>query len=451
MKLINADQWARLGMWLDSLPPGVESSHPHLLMSRAYLLLHSLRRVAEIPMLLDKVVALEGESPADPMLAGELNFFRGIPELRMGELQASKRHFSAALRLLPETNEEGGSLSQMYSHVISYLEGHRALALDGLRAAIRQDGPRSVHYKGRLVFGLIYVHALAGYWPESFRAAEQLVSFPQPDDLSFAVAWGLYMQGNASLQMFDLEDAERSFAQAFERRYVLNPQAVIDGLVGHALCRQFQGRETAADECMRAAREFAYWTGDPVKIDFVDSGQARIALLRGNEDRAVQWLAVYHGKPNLPVKMFFLEYPEITACRVLVAKGTPECLDQAANRLESLDTESRRFHHDCQLVPLLVMKSVLYSKMKRVRDALSILTEAVGLAWPGRWVLPFIEGAAPVAELLRQLPDNPEWGGFVPRVLARFDPQPDRGVRQLEDGGEESLIIDLTNRETDAL
>ena len=82
----------------------------------------------------------------------------------------------------------------------------------------------------------------------------------------------------------------------------------------------------------------------------------------------------------------------------------PERLDQAAIRIESLEAESRRFNHDYQLVPLLVMKSVLHSNMKRVRDALSILTEAVGLAWPGRRVLPFIEGGAPVAELLRQLP-----------------------------------------------
>ena len=152
------------------------------------------------------------------------------------------------------------------------------------------------------MFGLSFVHALAGHWPESFRAAERLENLSRPNDLVYAVAWGAYMQGNACLQMLDLEEAERYFSQAFERRYILNPRAATDALVGLALCRQLQRREAEADECLREAREFARWTGDPAYLDVVDSGRARIDLLRGDQDAAARWLAAFHGKPDVPVE-----------------------------------------------------------------------------------------------------------------------------------------------------
>lgn len=450
LEMMKMDQWQRLGKCLDSLPAAVENSRPHLLMSRAYVLLHSIR-VEEIPALLDKVVALEGESPSDLMLAGELDFFRGVITFYMGEVESSQQHFKAALCKVPATNLECRATSEMYACVVQHLNGQGDQGVQTLQAAIQRNEPRSLFYHTRLVFGLSFIHSLAGHWPASSRAAERLVNFAQTNDLVFARAWGAYMQGNTSLQMLDLEESERSFSQVFEMRYILNPRAVTDGLVGLALCRQIQGREAEADHCLQQVRKFAHWTGNPAFLDFVDSGVARVDLLRGNGDSAARWLAAFHGKPDVPVKIFFLEYPEITACRVLVAKGTPESLDQAATEIERLEEESRRFHHECQLVPLLVMKSVLVFKENRLQEALSILAEAVSLAWPGRWMLPFIEGGTPVAELLRQLPDKPKWGSFVPRTLARFVPDPDQEVRQPDNSAKESLIIDLTNRETDVL
>lgn len=49
-----------------------------------------------------------------------------------------------------------------------------------------------------------------------------------------------------------------------------------------------------------------------------------------------------------------------------------------------------------------------------------------------------------------QLPDNPDWGSFVPRTLACFDPIL-QAERDQEREAEEALIETLTNRETDVL
>ena len=447
LEALNTDKWPRLGTWLDTLPPGIENTRPHLLISRAYVLMQSMR-IAEIPAVLDKVVALEGESPSDPMLAGEMSFFRGILAFFQGEVEDCKQHFDVALCTVPETNLECRAEGEYFSYVVLHLDGQPKLAVQGLRAAIQRNDPRSLHYQTRLRFGLCFVHALAGQWVESARAAEHLADFSRPNGLLYAEAWAVYMRGNACLQMGDWEEADGFLGQAFDRRYIKNRRAAVDALVGHAICLQILGKIDQADERLREAREFAYWTGDPAHLDVVDSCRARIALLRGDLDAAARWLAAFHGKPEGPVKIFFLEIPEATVCRVLVARGTPECLDQAAGRLDSLEADSRRFHHHCQLVPVLILKSLVSFKRSRIQEALEILGEAVGLAWSGHWVLPFIEGGAPAAELLRQLPENPEWGGFVSQTLARFDSclEPERAQPAQDESFE-----DLTNRETDVI
>ena len=451
LEALNTDKWPRLNKWLDTLPPGIENSRPQLLISRAYVLMQSLR-IGEIPAVLDKIVKLAGEAPSDPMLAGEMAFFRGIIAFFMGEVEASKQLFDKALQMVPKTNMECRAESEYFSYVVMHLRGQGKSAIKNLQAAIRRNEPRSLFYRTRLVFGLSFVHALAGQWPESLKAAEHLSEFSRPNELFYALAWAVYMQGNASLQMGDLEEADIFFKKAFEFRYIKNRRAAIDALAGHALCMHLIGRAEKADEYLKEAREFAYWAGDPAYLDVVDSCRARIDLLRGDDDSAARWLASYHDKAGLPVRLFFLEYPEITACRILVARGTPESLDQVAARLDLLEAESRGFYHDCQLLPVLVMKSLLYFKTNRVQNALEILSEAVELAWPGRWVLPFIEGGAPVAELLSQLPENPDWGGFVPRTLARLDSiTGSERLQQPEPEDREALIESLTNRETDVI
>lgn len=449
---INNDKWARLGKWLDSLPAGVENARPHLLMCRAYLLLHSIRRIAEIPSIMARIVALTGEIPVDPMLAGELNFFNSIPLLYSGKLDEAQHCVKESLRFLPKINEEGRSMSELYMNLLVHLSGDPVLAMQGMQAVVRKQEHQSVHYRGRLEFGLSYLNALSGYWPEAFREAERVVEISRAGDVSFAGAWGVYMQGNAALRMLDLTTAETCFQEAYERRYIKNTQAAIDTFVGLALCFQLQERPADADRCLNDARDFAFWTGDPAKLDAVDSGRARVALLRGDVDSAARWLATYPEKRSVVVKVFFLEYPEITACRVMIARGTAKSLQKVATQLAYLEDDSRRFHQTCQLVPILVLRCLVAFKQDRLQDALHILTEAVGLAWPGRWLLPFIEGGAPVSEMLAQLPDNPDWDGFVSRILDESVPlKVEQETQQIAVGSDQSEIEALTFREMDVL
>ena len=452
LEALNTDKWPRLAKWLDGLPPDIENNRPHLLMCRAYVLMQSLR-IAEITEILNKIVKIVGSTPSEPMIAGELAFFRGIVCFFTGEITESKHYFAVALSTLPNSNIECRAEAEYFSYVVIHIDGKHKKAVQSLQAAIQRNKPHSPFYKTRLVFGLSFVHALAGHWPDSLNAAIHLMEFTQPKNLSYALAWSHYMQGNASLQMANFQAADRAFATVFEMRYMKNLRAVVDALAGYALSLQFQGRLSEAEERLNEATEFAYWTGDPLHLDVVESCRARIALLRGNKDAACRWQASCQDKPDLSVKLFFLEYPQITICRVLVSLGTKQCLKQATSKLEMLESESRQFHHDCQLVPVLVLKSLLSLKDDRRQEAMDILAEAVDLSWTGRWILPFIEGGQTIVELLKQLPSNPIWGGFVSQVVAHHDSHSPLVEHNKPTQGfvDDTLITNLTNRETDVM
>lgn len=445
LEALNTDKWPRLATWLDALPAGVENARPNLLVSRAYVLMQSMR-IAEIPAVMDRVLHLENGTPFDPMIVGELAFFRGIIAFFMGDVASCKTCFYEALATTPETNLECRAEGEYFSYVAEHLDGHSELAVQKLKAAVQRNHSRSLFYQTRLVFGLSLVHSLAGQWPEARSAAEYLAEFSRPNDLSYALAWAVYMQGIASLQMGEFKHAERFFTDSIAMCYIKNRQAAVDAFAGQALCLQFQGRDNEADVCLQEVRNFAYWTGVPALLDLVDSCRARVALLRGDNDAAIRWESTHRPAPVGPVKLFFLEISEITVCRVLVARGTKQSLAEAASRLADIELESRRFHHSCHLLPVLVLQSVLAGKQKQLKRALNILAEAINLAWAGYAMLPFLEGGAPVAVLLLQLPEHPEWGHFVPDLLARINP-----VKQSPSVADKSITEELTNRENDVV
>ena len=90
------------------------------------------------------------------------------------------------------------------------------------------------------------------------------------------------------------------------------------------------------------------------------------------------------------------------------------------------------------------MQSIIAVKKEQHKKALSILSEAIDLALPGRTLLPFMEGGEAIPNLLAQLPRKREWGSFVSELQEQFHSSPAKE-------GHQPLIEPLTNREQDVL
>jgi LuxR family maltose regulon positive regulatory protein len=105
-----------------------------------------------------------------------------------------------------------------------------------------------------------------------------------------------------------------------------------------------------------------------------------------------------------PMELFiWLEVPQITRARVLIADSSKKNLKKAWESLTQLRQTSERCHYTCQIIEISVLQSLALERMGKTEQALDILEEVVALAGPLGWIRPFIEAGPPMADLLVQL------------------------------------------------
>jgi LuxR family maltose regulon positive regulatory protein len=272
-------------------------------------------------------------------------------------------------------------------------------------------------------------------------------------------AWSYYMQAAADLHMGKLEAAARGFARAADLRYVLEPMASVDALAGLALTQQLLGLNDEAQATASLLQEFAQGLNERHFLTVAHSCRARLALLRGDLESAVEWVRSMSESPTPSWLFMWLEAPSITSARVMIAVGSGESLEQASESLCTIRRLSESCRFTNQTIEVAVLQSLGLAKQGRADEALSVLKEAVVLAEPGGWIRPFIELGHPTADLLRASLKQDVPVGYVRRILGAFG-KDDRTTRP-PDAGEkprvsqavrpDALTDPLTSREEEVL
>jgi len=471
---LDADIWPTLQKWLERLPHDVKQARPDLLMGHAWVLLMSAR-VAEIFPIVERVESLLDEDSTEParLLLSEINFFQGILCYFQGEGARSVELFSKAAELVPEgAFVELRSEVEYWTCVALHLDGRKQTGIRRLRDGIHGRDSLEGIFLSRLTFGLCFIHMLDGECLQAFQQGLRLREVSRPYPNVFAETWGMYAQGNASFQMFDLDAARHHLGLVAENRYWANPRAAVDAMAGLAITCQFMGKPDEADEAMKLAKEYAQWTKNPGHLEVVRSSLARLALLREDLDSALRWQRSLSETSGNPLMLFFLEISVITECRVLIANGSDAGLKKAIERLEDLRQKSKTWHNTCQTTEIMVLQALAIHRQGRLEEALDVLEQAVALAEPGGSIRPFVEIGRPMIDLLKRLAEKNVAVDYVGKLLAAFPdtasipPQTDfrfknnelrlesEALTQIHNQKskiENSLIEPLTNRELDVL
>ncbi|MDX2417342.1 MAG: LuxR C-terminal-related transcriptional regulator, partial [Xanthomonadales bacterium] len=400
---LDKDQWYTLKKWLDRLPHEIKQERLALLLSQARILLNEAR-VGAIVQIIERVQFLFDEDTMEPELLSEINFFRGIISYFQGEGEQSKKHFIKAMELLPKVAFLELRAEIFYwSSLALHLSGLKEDAFRQLYEGIRKRDLSEAMILTRLVFGLCFIHMLEGESLQAFAEGHKLREISRINALVHAETWAMYVQGNTSFQMFELDDARHHFSQMVENQYIGNPRAVVDAMAGLALSCQFMGKEDEADEALKLTREYAKWTNDFAHLELVDSCHARLALMRGDIQSATRWQRTLRKTHGNVMMLFFLEIPVITECRVLIAAATDISLQEAGEKLEILLQQSNNWKNKCQKVDLLILKALVRHGQGQLKESLKVLQEAVNLAEYGRMIRPFAELGLLVFNLLKKL------------------------------------------------
>ncbi len=452
---LDTDRWYVIERWVDLLPEDLVQQRPGLLLARAWVALHRFQLV-ELPPLLEKTSPLlaNEESLLGELqtLSGSLHFFLGDGERSVQLCEEASRHLAGERRLIR------GHL-EMFLNLARSMLGEHDLALRALEDRIREAGSSESIYVSRLIAGIAFISQTAGDLDRVKIEARRLRSVAGTSGIAYTEAIGTYIEAWADLQVFDLEQASRNFADAARQRYILHRRSAIDALAGQALTQQLMERPDESEEALERLQDFALDLRDPVLLPVASSCRARLALLRGDETSAVTWARSAHEAPA-PMELYiWLEVPAITRARVLIAAGTRTSLNQAIDLLRAVRQIAEPRHFTNQTIETAVLLSLAFEKQGHNDKGLQALRESIKLAAPHGWARPFVEAGPTMAEMLDRQPQLGEEADFIQRVLAAFQSRPvtapataplaQQGA--LSVGSSSATPDQLTNRELDVL
>jgi len=342
--VLNNDRWHVLEKWLARLPEEVAHERPEILIAMAWVAYHKFL-LAEIPPLLERVEALSDHENVSPTVLGELNLLKSHLFCLQGQGELSLECAQKALDQLPTECELGRADAEIYLGLAYQMTGQKDTAIRTLNEKLRSQPRQGGLFLTRLHATAAFVHLIAGELREAEQAAMHLENAAKKSRLDYAGLWGSFIRGCCAFQANDLEAAGRHLGHVTTNRYIFHTTGAINAMVGLALTHQAMQRVDLADEAIRELVAFVQESGDPENLTIAHSFRARISLLRGDPEPAVQWLQTFDERPDPPSMLFFLEIPSITKNRVLIATGSDAELRDAESRLEGLWEATQALHN----------------------------------------------------------------------------------------------------------
>jgi LuxR family maltose regulon positive regulatory protein len=183
--------------------------------------------------------------------------------------------------------------------------------------------------------------------------------------------------------------------------------------------------------------------------------RARLLLMQGDLERAGQWVdTLTDPPPDQP--LFWLEEPQVTRVRVLVARGGDTDLHLATQILDVLDEIADRTHNLRYKIEILALRALALDAMGETRQADELLRQVVDLAQTGGFIRVFVDLGETMQEMLHRLALQGQQAVSINRILAAF-PTEDKN-RVVKDGQASqlsprisTLAESLTRRELEVL
>jgi LuxR family maltose regulon positive regulatory protein len=412
--------WYLAAKWLPHLPERLKQERPGLLMAQAWLLFGQ-HRPADILPTIEALRALGAVGDGDPLLPGEIDFFRGLASYYEVESGTSRQAFADALARLPVSSGMMRSTAYLYYAGSLQKAGQADEAACLLRGVTETHSDRMSPALAHVQMGLIAVGLLEADLGGAQREVELAAGLPLRS--AGAITQGLYRCMAAMVRFHRNEFAEalRLLRPNLDNRFLLYRRTAIDSLAMYALSSQAlgDGETTAATVAMM--EQLATHNGDRESYAVSRSCAARIALMSGNPARAIEEMRTYDEAATPAYMMFWTEIPRLTQCRVRIAEGSVPSIESALSRLAQYQRENRTVHNKLQLIEILALKALALQGIADPREALAALREAVILARPGGVTRPIVELGPPLVPLLEQLEPDAMNGPFIAKVLAALE------------------------------
>jgi LuxR family maltose regulon positive regulatory protein len=412
---LDESRWYTVDRWLGVLPAAARD-RPDLLVAEGWVRYEKFQ-LAELPAIVEQATSQGGSSQAAPVRGG-IAFFRGVQTYLAGDNASAIRDLENAQACFAGERTFATGLVELWLGLARCGAFDGAVAVRALEEALRGTAASADTVVARLVGGLCFVHYLSAGLVPARREAERLVDIARKHGAAYVEAWGLYLEGSTRIQAMDAHRAAEALGAAVSQVHILHVRAALDALAGLALAQHMCGRSDAAMESLDRLLAFAREVGESEALAVAASSRARLALLSSGEMGETRGWASAAG-PAQPTSLeifLWLEVPQLTHARVSIALGSDEDLVNATSKLSAMLELCERSGYRNRIIEIRALQALALDRQNRSSEALTLLQEALEIAEPGGWLLPFVESGPPMAKLLERLGERKGRSDFADRV-----------------------------------
>ena len=423
--VLNREDRPTLERWQRLLPEKIILSQPELLMIRAwaYQLAFRLDLLMQTLQLMDQLLESEStryltEKERDILQGQELHLKSQWAYFTNDNIQAIE--FSKkAFQLLPPEWEfaRGGAL--FYMGMAMQASGQVAEAERMLLDQYETNKDKANTFSLLLLQVLGFNYLKNGQLDRVRQVADLMLQQRKGSILAVNTSLAAMFRGIANYEQNNLEDAFRDYTLIAENRYTAHFTAYRDAIAGLALINWLNGKPEEARKMVELISNY----------DMVLSGsedrrtsslRAHLMLLEGRLDTAGDWVDS-HNAPPPDMALLWLEEPEITRVRILLARGKSADLKNAQEFINVLEDIIDRTHNTRHKIQILAMRAILSSSSGKNVEAESYLKKALDLARKGGFIRVFLDLGTPMRVLLEKMQEQVKTEDYVKKILAAFE------------------------------
>jgi LuxR family maltose regulon positive regulatory protein len=427
--VINREDRPTLERWLRILPEELIQRKPELLIIKAWVLQFSWRLNLQAKVLEQIEGLLEAES-GSTLQGDELQ----ILQAQLFLLRAEHAFFSnqpkraidlchQALALLPPSWTFGRGAVMLFLGLSMQTIGQAQAAERFLLKEYEAYGDKTDTYALLILDSLCFIYLNTGQLEQTRRIAQLLFQGSTRSGIAFMRNLAEWYLGLVCYQCNELEAAAQHFTQVVENRFTAQVTAYRDAVTGLVLIHQIQGESSKAWQMLESISQYDLEQRGSEDIR-TGSLRARLLLLQGDLEGAGRWVDTFTDPPR-DQPLLWLDEPQATRVRILVARGGDTDLLLANQILDVLDEIADRIHNLRYKIEILALRALALNAAAQhaageTSPADAVLKQALDLAQPGGFIRVFVDLGKPMQAMLRRLVSQGYLVETIHRILAAF-------------------------------
>ena len=418
--LYREEKWLRFDALLSSLPTEVINTDPDLLMIAAWIDIIRQRHTG-IWGLVERTEELLENQPCTDELApvfGQLDIFLSWRSWAAADGATALAYAQSAVERLPFSFDFERGYAQLMVSVSLQMVGRESEGIQYIYDALENDRHAHPSYRSRLLEALGFLLWMGGDLVGLRDAGAAMIRLGEKESLPVTVYNGHYNVGKALYSLGELEEAQEVLSAVIKPGFRATNRFLIRAAYFLSLTYESLGQPDRASSLLETMIAHLLDDSNSFSLVMVKAFQAELALRQDRLADAESWLATFEPSPT--PRGDVSSNDELTATKILLRKGTPAALKNAADQLMDLKAYFENIHNTRFLIETLALQALVFEKQNEPSSAEASLEQAVALAHPRGFIRVFIDLGPDMSRLLNRLKLTEETLRYVGRIQAAF-------------------------------